>query len=193
MRTAPADIMRGMRTTWLVPIVLTGLSALAGLSACATPGPAGPQPPQGTEEPSPAGGARPPSSVAAPPPRAPPERPATPPARQFRLSPAASALVAQAHRQALGGDYGQAGATLERAVRIEPDNPLVWIELGRVQLAENNPTQADAMARKALSLGTGDAAAQSSAWRLIADSLRVRGRNGEAAQAEHRAASLASH
>jgi len=179
-----------MRTAWLVPIMLTGLSALAGLFACATP--AGPQPSQGPVAPSHPGSAQPPS-VAAPPPAAPPERPAAPPPRQFRLSPAASALVAQAHHQAAGGDYGQAGATLERALRIEPDNPLVWIELGRVQLAENNATQADAMARKALALATGDATAQSSAWRLIADSLRARGRNGEAAQAEHRAASLAPH
>jgi len=180
-----------MRIACFVPIVLTGLSALAGLSACATPGPTGPQPSQGSVAQSPAGSAQPPSSVAAPPRAAPPERPAGPPPRQFRLSPAATALVAQAHRQAAGGDYGQAGATLERALRIEPDNPLVWIELGRVELAENNATQADAMARKALALATGDAAAQSSAWRLIADSMRARGRNGEAAQAEHRAASLA--
>ena len=44
------------------------------------------------------------------------------------------------------------------------------------------PPQADAMGRKALALATGDAAAQSAAWRLIADSLRAagpqRGRSG---------------
>jgi Tfp pilus assembly protein PilF len=99
--------------------------------------------------------------------------------------------VTQAHQQAAGGDTAQAAATLERALRIEPDNPLVWIELGRVRLAENNPAQADAMARKALALASGDASAQSSAWRLIADSLRARGDNGGAADADRRAASLA--
>ena len=80
------------------------------------------------------------------------------PPRQFHLSAASTALVAQAHTQAAGGDYGQAAATLERALRIEPDNPLLWIELGRVRLGENNPSQADALGRKALSLATGDAA-----------------------------------
>jgi len=136
----------------------------------------------------PSGGGPGEPSGALPPPAAPP--PYTPPPRQFRLGPAASALIAQAHRQAGSGDYGAASATLERAQRIEPDNPLVWIELGRLNLAENNPSQADAMGRKALALATGDPSAQSAAWRLIAESLRTRGRNAEAAEAERRAQAL---
>jgi predicted Zn-dependent protease len=122
---------------------------------------------------------------------APPSPPS--PTKQFHLGSAANALVTQAHQQAAGGDTAQATATLERALRIEPDNPLVWIELGRVRLAENNPAQADAMGRKALALASGDASAQSSAWRLIADSLRARGDNGGAADADRRASSLAPH
>jgi Tfp pilus assembly protein PilF len=101
--------------------------------------------------------------------------------------------VTQAHQQAASGDTVQAAATLERALRIEPDNPLVWIELGRVRLAENNPAQANAMGRKALALATGDPSAQSSAWHLIADALRARGDNAGAAEADGRAASFAPH
>ena len=78
------------------------------------------------------------------------------------------------------------------AQRIEPDNPLLWIELGRVRLAENNAPQADAMGRKALALGVGDPAAQAAAWHLIADSLKARGRNGEAAEAEQKAQGVAA-
>lgn len=114
-----------------------------------------------------------------------------PPARQFHLGTAASALVTQAHAQAGAGEYAAAGATLERALRIEPDNPLLWVELGRVQLAEGNGAQADSMGRKALALATGDPSAQASAWRLIADSLHARGRTADALEAEQRAASLA--
>lgn len=121
------------------------------------------------------------------------ETPYAPPPRTFRLSAPASALVAQSHRQAAGGDYGQAAATLERALRIEPDNPLVWVELGRVRLGEKDAAQADAMGRKALSLATGDPNAQAGSWRLIADALRVRGRNQEAAEADRRAAGLTTH
>jgi len=133
-----------------------------------------------------------PQAPAAPAPEA-PTPPATAPPRQFHLGSATSALVTQAHQQAASGDTAQAAATLERALRIEPDNPLVWIELGRVRLAENNPAQANAMGRKALALATGDPAAQSSAWHLIADALRARGDNGGAADADRRAASLAPH
>jgi tetratricopeptide (TPR) repeat protein len=171
--------MTAMRHALLAALV----TAVLTLSACAMPGagesPTSPMPPSGSAQP-------------APPAQSPtPGQPGAPVPRQFHLGPAATALVAQAHRQALAGDYGQAAATLERALRIEPDNPLLWVELGRVQLGENNPAQADAMGRKALALATGDAAAQSAAWRLIADSLRARGRNGEAYDADRRAASLA--
>ncbi len=131
-----------------------------------------------------------PSGTAQPPPP-PPERPGAPAPRQFHLGAAANALVAQAQRQAASGDYGAASATLERALRIEPDNPLLWIELGRVRLGENNAAQADSLGRKAVTLATGDPLAQASAWRLIADSARAQGRNAEAYDADRRAASLA--
>jgi tetratricopeptide (TPR) repeat protein len=126
-----------------------------------------------------------------PAPSAPGERPSVPSGRQYRLGPAASALVAQAHTQANGGAFDAAGATLERALRIEPDNPLLWVELGRLQLQQGNAAQADGMGRKALALASGDPEAQASAWRLLADSLRARGRNAEAADADQRANTLA--
>jgi Tfp pilus assembly protein PilF len=181
-------MIAGMR---LHPL-LNMLIAAAVLGGCASPGPSVPRPAPPPAAP-PSGTAQPGAAGPGPGTAAPPERPAAPPPRQFHLGPAASALVAQAHQQAMGGDYGQAAATLERALRIEPDNPLVWIELGRIRLAENNPAQADAMGRKALALATGDPSAQSSAWRLIADSLRARGNNGEAAEADRHAQSLAPH
>jgi tetratricopeptide (TPR) repeat protein len=177
-----------------VRTLLVSLLAAAAAAACtltrpppfATPVPTAPQP-AGSAQPAP-GSPAPGGAQASP---APPEHPATP-ARQFHLGAASTALVTQAHTQAAGGDYGQAAATLERALRIEPDNPLLWIELGRVRLGESNPAQADALGRKALSLATGDAAAQASAWHLIADALKARGRNAEAADAERHAQGLAA-
>ncbi|HEY0767088.1 MAG TPA: tetratricopeptide repeat protein [Steroidobacteraceae bacterium] len=167
--------------SYLPARTLLSIVIAASVSACAlrAPGPS----PSATPQPSP--------PLPAQPAPLPPERPAAPAPRQFHLGPAASALVTQAHTQAGGGDYGQAAVTLERALRIEPDNPLLWIELGRVRLGENNGSQADAMGRKALSLATGDGGAQAAAWHLIADSLRLRGRDPEAAEAEQRAAALA--
>jgi Tfp pilus assembly protein PilF len=165
-------------------LTLTLLLALA-LPACALRGP-----------PLPAGGAAGavPGTAAKGSPQAPgapvPVQPPNAPTRAH-LGPAATALVGQAHTQAAGGEFAAAGATLERALRIEPDNPLLWVELGRLQLQQGNAAQADGMGRKALALASGEADAQAGAWTLIADSLRARGRNAEAADAERRAATLA--
>lgn len=125
------------------------------------------------------------------PPPALPEPPSTPAPRQFHLGSASRALVAQAHAQASSGDFGQASATLERALRIEPENPLLWVELGRMRLGAGDAEQADGMGRKALALGTGDLAAQAGAWRLIADSLQALGRNSQALEAARHADGLA--
>jgi Tfp pilus assembly protein PilF len=150
-------------------------------------GPAVPAPPPGQA----IGSVRPAPPIPAQPPPAPPAPPATAAPRQFHLSAASRALITQAHAQAKAGDFGQASATIERALRIEPENPLLWIELGRMRLGATDAEQADAMGRKALSLATGDPAAQSSAWRLIADSLQALGRNSQAEDAARHAAGLA--
>ena len=113
-----------------------------------------------------------------------------PPQRQFTLGAAASALVADAHVQEQSRNFGVAAQTLERALSIEPHNPLVWIELGRENILAGNAPQAYGMGRKALYLASGDPRAQASAWQLIAASLRAQGRNDEAYVAEERAVHL---
>lgn len=165
-----------MRTQLTLIVVL-------GLAACAARPPLPGAPAQGV--PAASGGAG-----TAQPPGTAPARPAPVP-RPARMGPAASALLGQAHTQESQGELVAAGATLERALRIEPDNPLLWVELGRLQLKEGNAAQADAMGHKALALAGGDGDAQAAAWTLIADSLRARDRNTEAAEAERRAAALA--
>lgn len=160
------------------------------LTACPSlrsPAPEFPERPAGpTPAPSP-GTAQPPQSA---PPGQPPGAPSRPPPKQYHLGAASSALVAQAHKQLTGGDFGLAAATIERAMRVEPDNPLLWIELGRVRYIAGDYSQADSMGHKALALAAGDPQAQASAWRLIADSLRSRRRNEEAAEADKHANAL---
>jgi tetratricopeptide (TPR) repeat protein len=169
--------------------ILLLLAVTAALAACGPPlqpspgGPSVPAPQEpGTPQPDappPVPGEEPTSETPTPPP--------VPPPKQFRLGAASSALVGQARKLADQGEFASAIATLERAQRIEPENPLLWIELGRVHQEEGNAAQADSMGRKALALATGDPSAQSAAWRLIADSLRSRGRNQEASEALRRA------
>jgi tetratricopeptide (TPR) repeat protein len=125
---------------------------------------------------------------ALPPPPPPKERPKTPAAR---LSPASQALVSQAQAQRKRGDLPGATVTLDRALRIEPNNPLLWIEMGRLRMDQRNYAQAENMGRKALSMSVGDDRTQSAAWQLIADSLRARGKNAQAQQALDKSQSLA--
>ena len=103
------------------------------------------------------------TGTAAPPGRAPsvPERgPGAP-------SGASAALLEQGRAQLAARDYDQAAASLERAIRIEPGNPWLWLELAKVHLASGNLPQADSHARKALSLAGHDAAASDAAEKLL--------------------------
>jgi len=77
-----------------------------------------------------------------------------------------------------------ASSTLDRALRIEPNNPLLWIELGRVRLVESDSHQAESCARKAFALAGGDKAAQAQSGRLLVDALRAQDRNQEAHEVE---------
>jgi tetratricopeptide (TPR) repeat protein len=119
-----------------------------------------------------------------------PQQPPPPGQKEFALGAAATALVGEAHTQEQSRNFGLAAETLERALSIEPHNPLVWIELGRENILAGNPTQAYGMGRKALYLASGDSRAQARAWQLIAASLRAQGRNDEAYVAEEKAVSL---
>jgi hypothetical protein len=115
------------------------------------------------------------------------ERPKAPPAT---LSPATHALVAQAEAQRKKGDLAGASVTLERALRIEPNNPLLWIEMGRLRMDQQSYAQAEGMGRRALTMSIGDDRTQAMAWQLIADSFQARGRNAEAQQAVDKAKAL---
>ena len=167
-------------------LVLLLASALLG--ACAAPSPyqKSTPPPGQPAEPPPAvtRPGEPPSTVEEPQPTP------APVVREPTLGAASRALVGQAQTQVATKNYAVAASSIERALRIEPDNPLLWIELGKVRLAEGNYVQAENMARKAVSMSVNAPRAQSSAWRLIADSYRARGKNIQAQEAQARADSL---
>jgi tetratricopeptide (TPR) repeat protein len=111
-----------------------------------------------------------------------PRAPSAP--RENHLSPATRSLVTQSRTLASRGDLDGASSTLDRALRIEPNNPLLWIELGRLRLAESDAHQAESCGRKALALASGDRGTQAQAGRLLADALRAQRRNQEAIEIE---------
>ena len=180
------------------PIVVALLLAI--VAGCASP-PFQTAPPTTTTPPSTTG--RGPSIPTVPPPGAetepvieapapsqlPKERPKVAPAT---LSPASRALVTQAQTQRKKGDLPGATVSLERALRIEPRNALLWIEMGRLRMDQRNFPQAEAMGRKAVSMAIGDERTQSQAWLLVADALRALGRNVEAQEAMEKSKELSS-
>jgi Flp pilus assembly protein TadD len=110
----------------------------------------------------------PPTDRTPPPPRPlPTPVPAPAPDPVPGYHPASEALVEQARREALLGDQARAGATLERALRIDADNPWIWIELGHLRLEAGHVAAAQSMARKALSLSSRDTGAREAAGQLL--------------------------
>lgn len=95
---------------------------------------------------------------------APPSLPARPAAP---VSAAAQTLLTQSRTYQAAGQYEQAAASIERALRIEPRHPQLWLELGNIRLEEGDFPQAESMGRKALSLSAGDDVLTARAEQLI--------------------------
>jgi len=151
------------------------LALLATLAACTTlQGPQRPAPssrtsglPPSSESPTaPAPGAANGSLVA---PESAPPSIATPARPPSETSGATRALLAQSRAAREAGSYAQASATIERALRIAPSDPNLWVELGQIELASGNPTQAATLARKALTLAANDSLAVADAQKLLRD------------------------
>ena len=80
---------------------------------------------------------------------------------------AVNQLVTSSRAARANGDYAHALADIERAVRIEPRNPYLWIELGEIYLLQDDPQRAASMARKAMSIAGEDRAAKVAAESLL--------------------------
>jgi len=140
---------RGVRRAarrFVPTLVLLTCAAAAG---CTTAPFGYPSPQPGPSTRAPSGSARPPEAEPAP------------------RSTASTALLEQGREARAAGRYAEATASLERALRIDPNNPLLWIELAEVKAADGDRAQAREMARKALTLAGGDPAIESRARRLL--------------------------
>jgi tetratricopeptide (TPR) repeat protein len=163
-----------------VVLVCLALAACATISVpprptegASRPSPTVPAPsiPDDTRRPTPepdAGAGLPPSSTlpgARPEPRPPRDVPA--PRPQSDASGASSALVEQSRAQRAAGSLPAARASLERALRLDPNNAVVWLELGELELQTGNAQQAATLARKAMTLAGRDARLSARAERLL--------------------------
>lgn len=72
------------------------------------------------------------------------------------LDPALRELVAQAERASARGDRGAARATLERALKIKPENAQLWFRLAELNFVDGEYEQAIVMAQRARELARGE-------------------------------------
>jgi len=118
----------------------------------------------------------------------PPEEAAEPePEREPAIPDAVIELVADAREASQNGDYDQAAAYLERAVRISPDLAPLWQNLAVVRFQQGDYGQAEQMARRSIRLADGDRALQRRNWQLIEASRAEQGDEEGAHEARRQA------
>lgn len=99
-------------------------------------------------------------------------------------------LMQQSASHRSRGDLSGAIAALERALRLEPRNPQVWLALAELRLAGDHARVAESMALKALALADADPDISRRAWALIAEARTTYGDTAGARQARDNAQSL---
>lgn len=148
---------------------LAALLVIAVLGGCTVPvyePPPLPPPPRPAPAPKPPAGGEVPVPVPQPAP-APPAEPIPPPPPP-PSSNATAALLAQSRTQSAAGNYPLATSTLERALRINPRDAGLWLELGRLKLKQGDDAQARSMGQRALALAGPDTALRAECEKLIA-------------------------
>ena len=95
-------------------------------------------------------------------------------------SSATLALVTEARNASAAANHANAVAYLERAVRIEPRNAQLWVELSAAHLANGNLAAANQHARKAIALAGTDQRLSRLAWLQLADIRDAEGSSAEA-------------
>lgn len=86
--------------------------------------------------------------------------------------------IESARRQLRADRPAEAFRTLERALEIDGQDPMVWHLMARARLMQENPGQAAACARRSNALA--GPALQKKNWLVIGDALAAQGRTAEA-------------
>ena len=118
-----------------------------------------------------------PTSEPLPPPQTPAEdyRTVATEHRDRVMNPATASLIEQGRALQRAGRPLQAAAALERALRIDPNEPAVWLELAELRYAAANWQDAEQFARRARSLAPANSALEVSdkSWSSHSGSFSV--------------------
>lgn len=91
------------------------------------------------------------------------------PQPQVQSSNVVVALLSDADISYQQGNFDESVATIERALRIEPRNPLLLYKLALIRLQQGQPELAENLAKKSELLAEGNAQLKKKNWLLIAE------------------------
>jgi predicted Zn-dependent protease len=100
--------------------------------------------------------------------------------------PVIIALLKDADKFSGQGQSSKAAATIERALRIEPRNALLWHRLSGVRFQQQQWQQTIAMARKSIALAGNNSSLKSDNWGLIAKAYDKLGDKRKANEARNK-------
>lgn len=103
------------------------------------------------------------------------------------ISAPVQSLLSTAQQQRAQGDLNGAASSLERALRIAPQEPQVLYRLSEIRLMQGDAAQAEQLAQRGLSNSSGRPALQAGLWDLIAEARDKQGDSQGAAQARQQA------
>ena len=111
---------------------------------------------------------------------------------QAGTSKAVLALLSKARQAAMDGELTRSEAFLERALRIEPRNPVLWHYMAKLRLHQGRLKQAAGLAAKSNSLDRNDKTLQADNWRIIAHARHQQGDIEGAKRAQEKVDALLS-
>lgn len=108
------------------------------------------------------------------------------------------ALLKKARLSSKKGSLSEAESHLERALRIEPQNPALWLYMAKLRLFAEKPKEAINLAKKALALSSrgrkltrsSRESLQADCWLVIAHAYQKMGNIEKAQNAQDKAKSL---
>ncbi len=114
------------------------------------------------------------------------------PEQPVSANSAVVSLVSTARADVAGGKLDAAAASLERALRIEPNNPALWQELAKLRLQQGQYQQAEGLAARSNGWAGNNRSLRADNWRIIGQARLKRGDYPGAQAAFDKAAELAN-
>lgn len=105
-------------------------------------------------------------------------------------NPAVVDLWKQAEEARKTGDYDTAELLLERALRIEPDDAVMWSRLAEIHLVQQNANQAENLAAKSNAMSIDNSLLNYRNWLIISRARQMKGDDIGAQEAEYTANSF---